>query len=141
MQEDDKLKISRQHNVKPYNQDQMDLFPPSVKSLIDEDHLCNIINDVVDMLDLSALFKKLPREGNPSYHPAMMVKILFYAYAKGLFGSRKIAAALKEDLGFSSFWLPGRSLIFGPSAISARTISKSSRRCSIRLTNSASRWA
>lgn len=78
----------------------MDLFPPSVKSLIDEDHLCNIVNDVVDMLDLSALFKKLPREGNPSYHPAMMVKILFYAYAKGLFSSRKIAAALKEDLGF-----------------------------------------
>jgi transposase len=30
----------------------------------------------------------------------MMLKILFYAYTKGVFSSRKIAAALKEDIGF-----------------------------------------
>lgn len=58
----------------------LDLFPPSVQSLIADDHLCIIVNDVVNAVDLSCLYKKVSREGNPPYHPAMMLKILFYAY-------------------------------------------------------------
>jgi transposase len=78
----------------------MELFPPSVESLICDDHLCRVVNDVVKELDLSCLYKKVSSEGNPPYHPAMMLKIIFYAYAKGLFSSRKIAEAVKENLPF-----------------------------------------
>ena len=94
------LKIPEPTNVRPYNQGQMDLFPPSVRSLIADDHLCMVVNDVVTELDLSCLYIKVSNEGNPPYHPAMMVKILFYAYAKGIYSSRKIADALKENVGF-----------------------------------------
>lgn len=94
------MKISEPRNVRPYNQDQMQLFPPSVKSLIESDDLCMVINDVVKTLDLSCLYKKVSTEGNPAYHPVMMLKIYFYAYAKGIFSSRKIAQALKENIAF-----------------------------------------
>jgi transposase len=78
----------------------MALFPPSIQSLIEADDLCLVVNDVVKTLDLSCLYKKVSPEGNPAYHPAMMLKIYFYAYAKGIFSSRKIAQALKENIAF-----------------------------------------
>ena len=87
-------------NVRPYDQRQMDMFPPSVRSLIADDHLCLVVNDVVTALDLSCLYIKVSPEGNRPYHPAMMVKVLFYAYARGIFSSRKIAEALKQNIGF-----------------------------------------
>ena len=100
------MKIPNPRNVRPYNQNQMELFPPSVRSLIADDHLCVVVNDVINTLDLSCLYKKVAREGNPPYHPAMMVKILFYGYAKGIFSSRKIADAVKENVGliFLAAW-------------------------------------
>jgi transposase len=94
------LKTPEPRNTRPYNQDQMQLFPPSVHSLIDYDALCMVVNDVVKALDLSCLYEKLSNEGNPAYHPAMMLKIYFYAYAKGIFSSRRIAQALKENVAF-----------------------------------------
>ena len=99
-QEDTTLKLPPPRNVKPYNQHQMELFPPNVRSLIADDHLCIVVNDVIDNLDLSCLYQKVANEGNPPYHPAMMIKVLFYAYAKGVFSSRKIATALTENIGF-----------------------------------------
>ena len=94
------MKIPAPSNVRPYNQDQMDLFPPSVENLICDDHLCRVVNDVVKELDLSCLYQKVSSEGNPPYHPAMILKVIFYAYAKGLFSSRKIVEAVKENLPF-----------------------------------------
>jgi len=74
--------------------------------LIADDDLCLVVNDVVDILDLSCLYTKVSHEGNRPCHPAMMLKVLFYAYTKGIFSSGKIAKALKEKIGF----------IFGSSA-------------------------
>lgn len=39
------LKVLEPRNVKPYNQNQMELFPPSVQNLIEDDHLCMVVND------------------------------------------------------------------------------------------------
>ena len=68
------MRVSEPRNVRPYNQDQMELFPPSVESLIEADDLCRVVNDVVKSLDLSCLYNKVSTEGNPAYHPAMMLK-------------------------------------------------------------------
>jgi len=87
-------------NVKAYSQHQMQMFPPSVRSLIEDDHLCLVVDDVVKVLDLSCLYRKVSSEGNPAYHPAMMLKILFYSYATGIFSSRKIAKAMRENIAF-----------------------------------------
>lgn len=57
-----------------------------------------VINDVVNTLDLSCLYLKISSEGNMPYHPKMMLKVFFYAYANGIFSSRNIAKALGENL-------------------------------------------
>jgi transposase len=57
-----------------------------------------VIDDVVNGLDLSCLYIKVPEEGNVSYHPKMMLKVLFYSYASNIFSSRNIAKALGENI-------------------------------------------
>jgi transposase len=94
------VKYPEPKNVRAYSQHQMQMFPPSVRSLIEDDHLCLVVDDVVKVLDLSCLYQKISPEGNPAYHPAMMLKILFYAYASGIFSSRKIAKAMRENIAF-----------------------------------------
>jgi len=95
-----KLKYPEPKNVRTYSQHQMQMFPPSVRSLIEDDHLCLVVDDVVKVLDLSCLYQKVSAEGNPPYHPAMMLKILFYSYASGIFSSRNIAKATRENIAF-----------------------------------------
>ena len=38
--------------------------------------------------------------GNLPYHPAMMLKILIYAYSTGVFSSRRIARHIEENIAF-----------------------------------------
>jgi transposase len=59
-----------------------------------------VVDDVVNSLDLSCLYNKVCSEGNMAYHPKMMLKALFYAYASGIFSSRNIAKALGENVTF-----------------------------------------
>lgn len=58
------------------------------------------ISDTVDALNLSAFYARYAGGGsrNQPFHPAMMVKVLVYAYATGVFSSRKIERRLHEDL-------------------------------------------
>jgi transposase len=60
------------------------------------------ISDTVDSLNLSAFHARYASGGprNQPFHPAMMVKILVYGYAIGVFSSRKIARKLHEDVAF-----------------------------------------
>ena len=85
----------------PYDPDQPHLFPPSPKDWLPEGHLAYFISDTVDELDLAAFMTKYSdREdgrGSLAYHPRMLLKVLIYAYAAGIFSSRRIAAGL-EDL-------------------------------------------
>lgn len=87
-------------NVKNYDQNQSLLFPPHLRDFLPDDHQAVIINDVVETMDLSCLYCKLSTEGNQAYHPKMMFKILTYAYANGIFSSRKIQKALHESIAF-----------------------------------------
>jgi len=87
-------------NVKEYNQDQGLLFPPHLRQLLSDDHPAVIVNDVVETLDLSCLYQKISPEGNPAYHPKMMLKILIYAYSNGIFSARDIHRALHESIAF-----------------------------------------
>ena len=86
----------------PYEPDQDFLLPPSLSEWLPEGHLAYFISDSVDALDLSAFHARYEAGGarNQPFHPAMMVKVLLYAYATGVFSSRKIAAKLHEDVAF-----------------------------------------
>ena len=87
---------------RPYEPDQIMLMPASMQDWLPSDHLAYFISDVVDQLDLSAIMKRYAGEerGYPPYHPAMMVKVLLYAYCIGVASSRKIEKHLCEDIAF-----------------------------------------
>ncbi len=87
-------------NARPYEQNQSLLFPPNIRQLIADDHPAVIINDIVNTMDLRSFYSKISTEGPPSYHPAMMLKVLIYAYANGIFSSRKIQKAVQESVPF-----------------------------------------
>lgn len=85
-----------------YHPHQLLLLPPSLQEWLPEGHLAYFISDLVDSLDLSAIEATYEDElrGAPPYHPAMMVKVLLYAYCTGVYSSRKIARRLQEDVAF-----------------------------------------
>jgi transposase len=87
---------------RPYDLDQRLLLPPDLREWLPEGHLALFISDVVDELDLSAILQAYEREGRgqPPYHPALMVKLLLYAYCMGKPSSRKIERATYEDVAF-----------------------------------------
>ena len=87
---------------RPYEPDQISLIPASMRDWLPSDHLAYFISDVVDNLDLSAIMERYVGEerGYPPYHPAMMVKVLLYAYCTGVASSRKIEKHLCEDIAF-----------------------------------------
>jgi transposase len=87
---------------RPYQPDQRLLLPPDLRDWLPEGHLALFVSDVVDALDLSAIFAPYEGEerGQPPYHPAMMVKLLVYAYCTGKPSSRKIERATYEDVAY-----------------------------------------
>lgn len=87
-------------NVRNYNNKDKLLFPASIGDYLPKDHLAWIIDEVVEQLDLGCLYKKVSFVDNPSYHPKMMLKVLFYGYAASAFSSRKIARRLESDVAF-----------------------------------------
>ncbi|MDT3670210.1 MAG: IS1182 family transposase [Aromatoleum sp.] len=84
----------------PYCPQQQMLLPQALQEWLPEGHLAYFISDAVDGLDLSAFHARYAGGGprNQPFHPAMMVKVLLYAYATGVFSSRKIARKLHEDV-------------------------------------------
>lgn len=86
----------------PYEPQQQALLPQALQDWLPEGHLAYFISDTVDSLDLQAFYARYEGGGsrNQPFHPAMMVKVLVYAYATGVFSSRKIARKLHEDVAF-----------------------------------------
>ena len=85
-----------------YRPEQTLLIPPSLRDWLAEDHLSYFIADVMDAMDLSAFEQRYGTDGpgNQAFDPRMMVKVLIYGYATGVFSSRKIAAKLTDDVAF-----------------------------------------
>jgi len=87
---------------RPYQPEQDFLLPPSLRDWLPENHLAYFVSDLVDQLDLSAIYavyEKDPR-GQPPYDPRMMTKLLVYGYCVGVFSARKIEQRVVEDVGF-----------------------------------------
>lgn len=95
-------------NFQSYNQQQSWLFPPSIEELIADDHPVRIVNGIVEQLDLSLLVEEYSKEGKPSYHPKMMLKVMVYAYMDNTYSSRKIEKAMRENINF--MWLAAQQV-------------------------------
>lgn len=85
---------------KPISSEQLFLLPPSVEDFIPPGHLARVINDVVDTIDVSEIASKYSYLGQKSYHPHLLLKLLFYGYSTGIRSGRKIAAACESDTAF-----------------------------------------
>jgi transposase len=76
------------------------LLPPSVDDWLPKDHLARFVVDIVEQLDLSALTRQYRGAGSAAYHPSVMLGLLIYGYATGVYSSRRIEAATYESIAF-----------------------------------------
>lgn len=76
------------------------ILPPCVQDYVPEDHLARFIVELVDQLDLRSLSAVYAGKGKRPYHPAMLLALLFYGYATGIFSSRKLEKATYDSMAF-----------------------------------------
>ena len=76
------------------------LFPPSVDDWLPPEHMARFVVEVIDGLDLSAFSKRYRGTGSVPYHPALLLGILVYGYATGVFSSRKLERATYDSVAF-----------------------------------------
>ncbi len=73
-------------------------LPASLEGWLREDHLARFVVDIVQQLDLSAIEQAYSGRGSPAYPPKLMVALLFYGYATGVFSSRKLERMTYESV-------------------------------------------
>ena len=72
----------------------------SLRDVLPPDHLARFIVDVIAQLDLRAIYSQYSDQGAPPYAPEVLLGLLFYGYATGVFSSRKIEQATYEVIPF-----------------------------------------
>ena len=87
-------------NFRPVDRETGFLLPPSVEEWLPERHLARFVVEVIEQLDLSAFVKAYRGSGSASYHPSMLLGLLVYGYATGVFSSRKLERATYDSVAF-----------------------------------------
>lgn len=82
----------------PADRSQQLLLPPSLEEWIPEDDLVHFIIEAVEGMPLLGLKVNARGTGSPQYPPKMMLELLIYCYAQGLFSSRRIERATYRDI-------------------------------------------
>jgi transposase len=75
------------------------LLPPDLRDWIPEDDLAHFVIEAVERVAIGAFKVNDRGTGSAQYHPRMMLALLIYCYANGLFSSRRIERATHRDLG------------------------------------------
>lgn len=76
------------------------MFPPSMNDWLPEQHLARFIVEIVEQLDLREMERAYGRSGSAAFHPALLLSILVYGYATGVFSSRKLEHATYDSVAF-----------------------------------------
>ena len=87
-------------NFRPVDRDTGFLMPPSVDEWLPQKHLARFLVDVIGGLDLRAMTGSYRGSGEASYHPTILLGILVYGYATGVFSSRKLERATYDSVAF-----------------------------------------
>lgn len=82
------------------DRDTMFLLPPSMNDWLPEGHLARFIVDIVGNLDLSGIKSAYSGRGSKAHHPEMLLALLFYGYATGVFSSRKLEQSTYDSVAF-----------------------------------------
>jgi transposase len=87
-------------NFRPVDRDTGFLMPPSVDEWLPERHLARFVVEVIAGLDLRAMTGDYRGSGEASYHPSIVLGLLVYGYATGVFSSRKLERATYDSVAF-----------------------------------------
>ncbi|MGH9486946.1 MAG: transposase [Terriglobales bacterium] len=82
-----------------FERDQPFLLPSDLKDWLPEDDIAHFIVAAVDWVRLSAFLTNPQAGGKPQYHPRLMLALLIYSYAHGVFSWRRIERASYRDIG------------------------------------------
>jgi len=89
------------------NRKQQQFFPPSLDEYVSQDNQVRAIEDYVELLDMIDLgFTKaslVSRDGQPAYHPKLLLKIYIYGYLNKIRSSRKLENEIKRNI--EMMWL------------------------------------
>ncbi len=85
---------------RPIDNSQLYLLPPSVQEWLPPNHLARFVVDVVGELDLTPILSAYSPSGRKAYHPEVLLGLLFYGYAKGVFSSRQLEQATYDTLDY-----------------------------------------
>src|SRR3954447_11402892 len=83
----------------PFDRDQPFLLPPDLKEWLPEDDLAHFLVAAAERVRLGAFRTKRQAGGKPQYPPRLMLALLVYCYANGVFSSRRIERATYRDIG------------------------------------------
>jgi transposase len=72
----------------------------SLGDALPPDHLARFIVELISQLDLSPIYQQYSKEGAPPYAPELLLGLIVYGYATGVFSSRKIERATHESIPF-----------------------------------------
>jgi len=87
-------------NFRVIDRDTGFLMPPSVDEWLPQRHLARFVVEVVQGLDLRALTGSYRGSGEASYHPELVLGLIIYGYATGVFSSRKLERASYDSVAF-----------------------------------------
>ena len=88
-------------DFRPLDRETPMFLPPSLQEWLPEQHLARFVVDIVEQLDLSEITSRYAGSGGQrAYHPALLVALLFYGYATGVFSSRKLEQATYDSVAF-----------------------------------------
>ncbi|KQC10532.1 MAG: hypothetical protein APR54_11900 [Candidatus Cloacimonas sp. SDB] len=85
---------------KPYRKDQVMLFPKTIDEYVPQNHLSRLICHIVEELDTSNIEVTYSSLGQNTYHPKILLKLLFYGYATGVRSGRKISTKCETDTAY-----------------------------------------
>ncbi len=83
----------------PFNRDQSFLLPPDLRDWLPADDVAHFVVAAVDRVALASFEVRSAPGGKSQYHPRLLLALLIYCYANGLFSSRRIERATHRDLG------------------------------------------
>lgn len=69
-----------------------------ISEVLPPNHLARFVVDTIGQLDLSSIYRRYSAEGGEAIEPEVMLGLLFYGYATGVFSSRRIEKGTYENI-------------------------------------------
>jgi len=85
-------------NFRAYDRGQQLLLPPDLREWVPQDDLAHFVIEAVERVGLGVFKVNWQGTGKAQYHPRLMLALLIYCYANGIFSSRRIERATHRDV-------------------------------------------